>query len=265
MSEKVLAKAQLIAFDVSPGPSQQAKAGSSAGSESMSVQFNPATLVVSLSTSLENGTGTGGTREVPSQFVEKASSTLSVDLEFDTTHDGSDVRENTRWIADRFLKPGEAQGGKPPAPKKCRFQWGTFEFEGMVKTYTETLDFFSSEGVPLRARLALTLSEERFQFKILPRSAHGQSQIAAVAPDQPVHEAGSVAGQDPRDWRQTALFNGIESPRFPGATALAVPEPGSVQQSIAAAGAGPTTGFAVGSSDVLGTAIRGAFPDVQVR
>jgi hypothetical protein len=48
--------------------------------------------------------------------------------------------------------------GKGPPP--VRFAWGDFRFDGHVEALEETLDFFSPEGRPLRARLSLSLRGE---------------------------------------------------------------------------------------------------------
>jgi phage tail-like protein len=40
-----------------------------------------------------------------------------------------------------------------------RFQWGTFRFDGHVEALEESLELFSADGRPLRARLNLTLRE----------------------------------------------------------------------------------------------------------
>ena len=51
---------------------------------------------------------------------------------------GSDVRLQTKKIADKFIKPVES-GNQMQAPSRVLFQWGSFEFIGMVQTYDETL------------------------------------------------------------------------------------------------------------------------------
>ena len=191
------------------------------------------------------------------------------------------------------------------APSRVLFQWGAFEFVGMVQTYDETLDFFSPKGRPLRARLALKLSEDRYQF----RSNDSETQNAEQSPTLSFtgngsdEEGGSDAGNGasapnqnsspvpggsdngPGNWRDNAMFNGIESPRLPTAAALALPSVGvsasvggsagmsasfgasagvSVSASAnatigatAAAGGGPA--FKFGNSSALGTGIPGAF------
>jgi hypothetical protein len=44
--------------------------------------------------------------------------------------------------------------------RPLRFAWGEFGFAGHVEALEETLDSFSPEGRPLRARLSLSLRGE---------------------------------------------------------------------------------------------------------
>ncbi|MEJ2065025.1 MAG: hypothetical protein P8X74_17400 [Reinekea sp.] len=227
----------------------------------------------------------GGTSSSAAQHIDKSESSLTVQLLFDSSVPGSasvpktsgqneaepnltssttngasaanhkansDVRLLTQRIAETFMKPVEGGSGKPGAPKRCRFQWGTFVFVGMVSSYNETLDFFTPEGVPLRATLALTLKEDRYQFTLgnnpitgdraAPKFAKGNS-------NKPVSSA-TDSGKKPDQWRDTALYNGIENPRETPRSGVSIPS-GSVT--------GGSGGFQAGRSDSLGTGIPGAF------
>ena len=44
--------------------------------------------------------------------------------------------------------------------RPLRFVWGEFRFDGHVEALEETLDSFSPDGRPLRARLSLSLRGE---------------------------------------------------------------------------------------------------------
>lgn len=234
-----LERAKLIPVE---GPNDRPNTG-----EAISVQFNPATLRVALANTLKANSREGGSRSA--QFVDKSSSSLTIDLSFDTTKDGSDVREKTKEIALKFLKP-EGEGDQMRAPKRCLFQWGAFEFIGLLQTFNETLDYFSPEGRPLRASVALKLSEDRFQFRtrsvadteretptLTPTGSTGDTEQPSQAAT-PVNQANAQAGRPQKDWRDTAVFNGIENPRLPRSGLLAVPRPGSDLASNAAASVG---------------------------
>lgn len=243
------------------------------------VQFNPVSLKVTLSNTLKENQRGGNSRAA--QFVDKSSSTLAVELLFDTTYidagegeaqntieQGSDVRDQTKKIAERFIQPVEA-GEQMEAPKRCLFQWGSFEFVGMVENYEETLDYFSKEGRPLRAKVVLRLKEDRYQFR--QRSdgvAAAQQDTPTLSPtgngdDGTSQNTNPVPGgsKGSNNWRDTALYNGIENPRLPSASILAVPKVG-LGASLNVGGSGSVSAqpsFSFGASANLGTKIEGAF------
>jgi len=243
------------------------------------VQFNPVSLKVSLSNTLKENSRSGSSRSA--QFVDKSSSSLAVELIFDTTYvesagedqggtqtasspgsnsssqnrieQGSDVRLQTKKIAEAFIKPVE-EGDQLKAPKRCLFQWGAFEFLGLVQKFDETLDFFSPEGRPLRATVSIQLSEDRYQFRnreVAQQERNAPSlsstgagpQGGANQSNQPV-SGGS--GDQPGNWRDTSLFNGIESPRLPSLSAVAIPKL-SISASL-----GISAGLNVGASASFG-------------
>jgi hypothetical protein len=72
-------------------------------------------------------------------------SRLAVELWFD----GEDTGRLTEAVA-YFASPR----------RPLRFAWGEFGFDGHVEALEETLDSFSPEGRPLRARLSLSLRGE---------------------------------------------------------------------------------------------------------
>lgn len=209
------------------------------------VQFNPATLRVTLSNTLRADTNGGN---AAAQYVAKSESSLAVELLFDTTvahveqllgeggavqsetsvAANSDVRKLTRRIAEAFMQPRNPESDRPGAPQRCRFQWGSFQFTGMLSSYSETLDFFAPEGIPLRATLALSFKEDRYQFDLDESVGAGQRQSPVFAPGGvgiSADRATQAAGGNPRDWRGLASFNGLENPRFTPAGGLSLPTP----------------------------------------
>lgn len=230
------------------------------------VQFNPTTLKVALSNTLKENERSGSSRAT--QYVDKSSSTLTVELIFDTTDTGEDVRRQTRRINEAFMILEATGEEQQKAPKRCRFQWGAFAFVGIMGNFDEALDFFSPEGQPLRSTVSIKLAEDRYQHlgesreaaqRETPmltatggRSANEDGGDESSSQQQAsVTQAQSEAGGDPRDWRRTALFNGVESPRLPGGPALSIPRQGPAGSA--------RTGFRFGASGSLGTGISGAF------
>lgn len=246
------------------------------GEQSVDVQFNPSTLKVSLSNSLKENERSGNSRA--SQYIDKSSSSLTVELTFDTSdfplesvEEGSsravDVRSKTRSIAETFMAP-EGEEEEQQAPRRCLFQWGSFAFVGIMESFDETLEFFSPEGTPLRAVVALKLSESRFQFRSQEAADASREtpNLSSSAPDSPVAKTAAEQGKSEKDWRDTAMFNGIEAPRLPSASGLAVPKlsAGAGLSASASMGGGAAPkltppAFKFGASASLGTGISGAF------
>jgi len=123
--------------------------------ESFDVQFNPTTLRLTLD---NRTTGASTPHELPRQVVGPSSSTLALDLVFDTADEGTtadpiSVRTKTRQI-EAFLFP---QGSGAHPPPKIRFSWGDMVVEGLVDSMTVDFDHFAANGAPLRAKVSLTI------------------------------------------------------------------------------------------------------------
>ena len=230
------------------------------------VQFNPTTLKVSLSNSLKANEKSENTSAA--QYVDKSASSLTVELLFDTSIEDEDVRAKTRAIAEAFMKPIES-GDKQLAPKRCLFQWGAFEFVGLMQSFDETLDFFSPQGTPLRSTVALKLSEDRYQFRQgEAKKTERQTPKLGTAGAGGVGDANKQAGRDEKAWRDTAMYNGLESPRLPAGSSLSVPgvsagaAMGVGAGLSAGAGVGASAGIAGGLSAGVSGGIRGAKADI---
>lgn len=213
-NSEVLAKAKLI-----PMNGNQPNADENTH---ITVQFNPASLRLNISNNTQADTS-GGNSGNAAQYVDRSSSTLTLTLLFDTSvaregiEANTDVRMQTNRIVSTFLVPQPAQGQAPQAPARCRFQWGSFAFVGMLSSYAETLDFFAPEGIPLRATLALTLKEDRYEFQRDPSVSARRDALpplfASVPSGATANQVTESAGKDGSQWRDMALANGVEDPR----------------------------------------------------
>lgn len=189
--------------------------------ESFEVHFNPESLQYTVSNTLKDE----GSGKKKKQYVDKTEAKLSMTLVFDTTHSGEDVRTYTDKTA-KLLQP--VSEGKKQVPPNVEFGWGAYSFKGMVEQYKETLDFFSAEGVPLRASVELTLASQDVQFDSARNPA--TSVDGANATDTPVVPAAGGNGPsglanqlgDPRAARAIAAANGAGSLRFGGEAGLAI-------------------------------------------
>ena len=203
------------------------------------VQFNPDSLKVNFANQLVQPSGAGDQRGSPArQFVGAGTTKLALTLWFDV---GSplpqgqapvnDVRRLTKKVA-YFITPKPVPGQKDKfVPPAVRFVWGSFQFDGLMDSLEETLEYFSPQGTPLRASLGISLSQQKIQFAFRDTGGGaGSAATGAGAPQTPGTQplaqapAGSTvqgladgAGKD--DWQSIAAANGIENPRLlaPGA------------------------------------------------
>jgi hypothetical protein len=199
----------------------------------LTVQFNPETLKVSFANQLQQSAGAGDQRGTPArQFVGAGTTKLSLQLWFDVTApkpaaDAStdDVRRLTQKVA-YFITPQQPPGGRANqlVPPAVRFAWGSFQFDGMMDSLEESLEFFSADGRPLRASVTLALSQQKiteFTFRPTAGAAAGGAGAAASPGTQPLTQAPAnatfqgLADAQGRggDWQSAAAANGVENPR----------------------------------------------------
>src|SRR5687768_15723760 len=128
----------------------------------VSIHFNPVSLQYAITNTLKDK-GQGNKKK---QYVSQSTGKLTMELVFDTTHTGEDVRVTTEKIG-KFMEPDANK-----IPPVVTFHWGTYKFKGMVESFKETIDFFASNGVPLRSSVSLTMSQ---QDKVFDTAGEGQS------------------------------------------------------------------------------------------
>ncbi len=149
----------------------------------MAVQFNPTTLRLQMTNSIDSGNSKG--RQTWT-YNGTSSSTLTVELVFDTADEGTssnpaDVRDKTAMVR-RFMLPKEKSTDAPPS---VRFHWGSFVLTGVMTSASEDLELFTSEGTPLRAKVNISIKEQDPRFaapKSSPKPA-GRGGIGALAGD----------------------------------------------------------------------------------
>jgi hypothetical protein len=153
------------------------------------VQFNPTSLRLQRGS---NHDKTGLTTKVQRrQHPSIAPAMLSFDLEFDTAEEPrnpnaggrptklKDVRDKTKLVR-QFVEPPEDDPTK--APPRVRFQWGSFIFNGLVTQVNEDLDYFDSDGTPLRAKVSVSITEQDLKFEGKRAGAGARDQRAATQP-----------------------------------------------------------------------------------
>jgi Contractile injection system tube protein len=215
----MLAKAKLVEIKWDARQKQAEKVN---GEHDVEVHFNPQTLKLSFANETKGGDQPGGGAK---QFVGSGTSKLSVELLFDTTQDGSDVRKETERVAYFIQAQEQRNPDNKRVPPGISFEWGSFIFRGIVDSMQESLEYFSEEGVPLRATVSLGLSRQdiEFLFGKARKTGGGAPGLGGAvgapgtAPLDPARSGDSVqrmAGRSGKssDWKAIAAANGIDDP-----------------------------------------------------
>lgn len=172
------------------------------------------------------------------QFVRGQAETVTVDLFFDSTEDGTgpgatSVLERT----DRIYQLVKIVPSLH-APPICRLVWGqpfpgsrvgpqlgnhrrTF-FPCVVESVRHKYTLFSPSGTPLRATLTLSLKEYRTvedQFAELNLTSPDRTQVHVLKRGDTLSGVAAAHYLNPAEWRRVADANVIEDPRrlTPGA------------------------------------------------
>ena len=212
------------------------------------VHFNPTSLQQTISNTLKDE-GSGGRTK---QFVDKTTAKLSMQLVFDTTDTGEDVRVHTDKVAKLLQPVGDDNKQVPP---NVEFSWGLYSFLGMVDAYKETIDYFAASGVPLRSTVDLSLASQDVQFdspRNPPASVDGDlgPEPAVISVSGGPSGLAATLG-DPRAARAIASANGSASLRFGAEAGLAVGA--SVElKAEAAFSAGASAGIGIGAGAGIG-------------
>jgi hypothetical protein len=197
-------------------PTEKGQVAQETGQHNVVVDFNPETLRVTYANTIEGKDQRGGPAM---QFAAKSTTKLAVELWFDVTTgtQEKDVRKRTQLV-NYFMTPQQRKQGKEVkwVPPPVRFIWGSFKFDGVMESMDESLEYFGTDGRPLRAHVSLSLTSQDIQFQI-DESAPGVPSTPGTQPRRQLNQGQSVQqalGGSP-DWQSVAAANGIENPRLP--------------------------------------------------
>jgi hypothetical protein len=152
------------------------------GGSEIDVQFNPQSLKLTFANKL----GKQATQAVQDrQYLGPTSATLSFDLQFDTSDEGTtetpvSVRTRTSAI-ERFLQP-KGEGKDKQRPPKARFIWHELRIDGIIEDLTLDIDLFAYDGTPLRAKMSVTIKEQDAKYMLGKSGAGANTAGGAKAP-----------------------------------------------------------------------------------
>ena len=153
-----------------------------------------------------------GLESPPIQFVRGAAEKLSLELLADTSDTLEDVREKyVNKLRDLMRLNAELH-----APPIVAFSWDTQVFKGVLESLNISYVLFSPDGVPLRAKLSVTLKEYRpaaVQFRESPTLSPDFDKSFVVRRGDTLSGIAGQVYRDPSRWREIARANGIIDPK----------------------------------------------------
>lgn len=201
------------------------------GKESLTVQFNPAEYNLSDNVQYAEKTIPGFPGPI-TQFISGASSTLTLSLTFDTydtpekgvrpvqskdvavtsmkIHKPTDVSLLTRKVAGLTEIAGSLH--RPPI---VTFAWGALHFKGVVTDMKQTFTMFLPNGMPVRARVELTLKsviDVADKKKEAPFESPDRTKYRTVRQGEHLWNFAVEEYGDPQLWRVIARENGLMNP-----------------------------------------------------
>ncbi|WP_298439041.1 LysM peptidoglycan-binding domain-containing protein [Geobacter sp.] len=144
------------------------------------------------------------------QFVRGSAQTLTMELFFDTTDLGLDVRAFTGLVLALTDVNSDTH-----APPRLLFVWGSLVFPCVLESVSQRFEYFNSLGMPLRARLNVTLKgNDKLEdlLSSIPLLSADRAKRRVVASGDTLQSLAAQEYGDPRQWRAIAEANGIDSP-----------------------------------------------------
>lgn len=183
--------------------------------------FNPSEYTETLTNQYKNKELVG-LKNAIKQFESAQEGDLTLNLLFDTTATGTDVRDqlfNLTTISkiDRELH----------APAPCRFIWGSLVFQGVVTKYSRQFIYFYNDGTPARARVTLQLKPYKSTEEIARETKLNSSDVTKyhlLKEGESLFSLAHTEYEDPTAWREIAEANEIDDPlRVDPGSALILP------------------------------------------
>jgi len=173
------------------------------------LQFNPTTYTVEQNNEFAEKKlmGVNGT---VNQFTGSKKSDLTLELMFDSTSSGKDVRDLIEPL-HKIVDIDNTLHAPPP----CKFVWEKFSYDGIVSSFKKEFTFFLSNGRPARVKISITLKP---YVKVDDATKNLNPQSSDITKQRVLTEGDTLFNmayreyKDPAMWRKIAAKNGIEDP-----------------------------------------------------
>jgi predicted Zn-dependent protease len=181
----------------------------------MICQFNPETMTLNKSNKWAFRTDIGDNTP-ETVFSGGNSGSFSVELVFDTTKSGDDVRRAYyKLIKVAMVKPSE-NDDKKGEPRQVVVQWGKFiSYVAVVESINQVFTFFKPNGTPLRANVTVSLREVLDKAELPPQNPTSRSEVRrtwVVEQGQRIEWIANEVYGTTSAWRHLADVNNLLNP-----------------------------------------------------
>ncbi len=173
------------------------------------LQFNPASYSVEENNSFSEKK-LMGLKGIVNQFTGSKKSDLTLELMFDSTSSGKDVR----LLIEPFSLIVDIDNTLH-APPPCSFVWETFLYEGIVTSFKKEFTYFFSTGTPARVKVSITLKSYEVvkkKIKALNFQSSDISKRRVLLEGDTLFSMAYREYKNPALWRKIAEENEINNP-----------------------------------------------------
>lgn len=189
-------------------------------SERLPCMFNPSELQISRANSWDSPSLAGqGVQQA--RYTGASAGSMTLDLTFDTTDTGRAVTQYTGKLM-KLMDVDTSLGGTDEKSNNARppyvtFHWGDLHsFEAVVTSLSLQFTYFSSTGVPLRAKASMSLMQYKQSNAFGPQNPTSGTpnphRVHRVQPGETLDRISARYYGDSTQWRRIASANGITDP-----------------------------------------------------
>lgn len=165
--------------------------------EEVLLQFNPPTLSIEHINEFSEKK-LMGLKGVVNQFTGSKKADLSLELIFDSTSLGTDVRDKLKDLNKIVQIDNELH-----APPPCQFKWSKTTFDGIVTSFKKEFTYFFSDGTPARAKVSISLKPYTDVEKMAKSLDYQSSDISKK---RVLNQGDTIFDMAYREYRNSAMW-----------------------------------------------------------
>ncbi|MDE7299007.1 MAG: LysM peptidoglycan-binding domain-containing protein [Lachnospiraceae bacterium] len=188
------------------------------GKKEITVQFNPAEYQIANSVRYAEKPIVGFDGAV-SQFISGSNAVLNLTLYFDTyippRAGGTDEGGTNVALKTREITALAQIDGSLHRPPQVTFSWGAVNFKGIITEVKESYTMFLSDGMPVRAKVELTMKEvfdSGSSKRQQPFESPDRTKFRRVRQGEYLWNYAFEEYKDPDAWSEIAAANGLKHP-----------------------------------------------------